>query len=1404
MNISWVIKILVALGVLVSLVGLEVGGVVYADPATQISYQGRLRSRDSGQLENGNKTMQFIIYGATGSWDSGAMTVVVRNGLFHVLLDVNLALDFNEAPYELEIVVEGESLGREPLVAVPMAVNSDMLDGHHWDEIMDLFGPDQFIENKYANLTPQEKSSFWIDTLGRIGTQDRHITLGEEGTRISSRGSSLDLNALEGDVTIGLANERFDSGFYVRGNAIFGFDNDSFDNYVIANGRFSTRNGDDGINISEADPHTISAHRDDLTVKSVGRGGFWFGNESALAFLDDEGNLEVKEDISLRDNWLDDGSDGIGIKGNGVVDYTDDANNLDSMDSHDFVWNYTNTGTPQEDVSFNITDDSFIGGDLTIGGNIMANNFPVSWGDTLLYGNEATADLLLERFRIIDVSWIGDEDEGVEVKLWGSSIVDQGAGLDLQSGNGWIDMFGNTYVQGVLQTNRVEATSGDLYFNYPNDRDNVRVGGEGESKRMYVYYSGGWGEVYHTRNFNWNSVILNQNLQKQNPGNFWIGGTGHANILMADDLLQGNQIKGGYLEISGDSLLSGQLEVGEVAEFGDEVKIQGLITGYDSLEIDQDITAQTGTILAQEGNIEAVQGEIIAQENNIIAKIGDIIAEEGEVQAHIVRAKDAGGDDAQFCLEDDCVTAWPRGFWFREEGTDFLFPNDPEDADSRDAAQNWRVSVGSEERPENDRFFQVWQDSGLRIGASGAALDLFLQDGYAKLSSEGQTMSLQHDGDEHVLLAAGGGGVGIGNVEGELDGDERLVVEGDIAWGDGTERSLLQTISEGYRWLTKDGQASIMAAEGTKFQTTSESTYLHLDNDSSNIFGWRVNEEDGENGIFIKEGGKVGIGISDPASSPPGAKSILHVRDEGILVGDTFEITSKYDGSNPLIESHDTDLFLNARKNNNVLIGSEIKDKQGLFVQTGYARVGELGSSNDFLDLKTASGTNIIESASGGGKLQISSLTGTIELLESLSGSRVAVGQDDITLQIGESGQVIDIYDSGKINAITGGTPLIINGESKEDVQIGSDSQNLTISTKSGVWLNSQGGRLKINNDPVKGLYPIQMGSDSQNITIDHFMGHITSTFDPLIFNARSGGAIRVGDTFYVELRSDALGPMIIGRSTDFADKTPLKINPYGGNVHIGTSLKVDPSDDHLEIYEAVVDITGYEELNLKYLKDLKTVDGGLTIHGNLNVSPFSGMAGDIKIAGDFLFQDGWKIDSSSGDIKFVNGGDAKFKVNNGGDLHIDGLYYCSGADLAEMIAGRVRFGRAPESGDVVIVDPLVDEGVTLTNQSYDSRVAGVVSTDPAIIMGQEGGLDETIIVEGEDGLPLALVGRVPVKVSTINGPIKRGDLLVSSTIPGHAMRADQNDLGFGMIIGKAMGELTEGQGMITVLVNLQ
>jgi hypothetical protein len=165
--------------------------------------------------------------------------------------------------------------------------------------------------------------------------------------------------------------------------------------------------------------------------------------------------------------------------------------------------------------------------------------------------------------------------------------------------------------------------------------------------------------------------------------------------------------------------------------------------------------------------------------------------------------------------------------------------------------------------------------------------------------------------------------------------------------------------------------------------------------------------------------------------------------------------------------------------------------------------------------------------------------------------------------------------------------------------------------------------------------------------------------------------------------------------------------------------------------------------------------------------------------SGDFIRA--WQTDPS----------DLRFRLTVTGTTYADGSYNTPASDFAELLPAVDGL----EPGDVLVVGE--DGKLARSTQPYQPTVVGVYSTRPGFVGGQP--------VEGklEGHIPLAVVGVVPVKASAENGPIRPGDLLVASSIPGHAMKAGPNPP-VGTVIGKALEGLDEGTGIIRMLVMLQ
>jgi hypothetical protein len=131
----------------------------------------------------------------------------------------------------------------------------------------------------------------------------------------------------------------------------------------------------------------------------------------------------------------------------------------------------------------------------------------------------------------------------------------------------------------------------------------------------------------------------------------------------------------------------------------------------------------------------------------------------------------------------------------------------------------------------------------------------------------------------------------------------------------------------------------------------------------------------------------------------------------------------------------------------------------------------------------------------------------------------------------------------------------------------------------------------------------------------------------------------------------------------------------------------------------------------------------------------------------------------------------------NGGFLSVNANY----ADLAEKYVADAAYS----PGTVLMFGG--DKEVTECAHDMCSRVAGVVSTNPAYLMNSG--------LEGEHTVELALTGRVPTKV---RGPIQKGDLMVSAG-DGHARAEGLPQVG--TVIGKALEDFNGDTGVIEVVV---
>ena len=194
------------------------------------------------------------------------------------------------------------------------------------------------------------------------------------------------------------------------------------------------------------------------------------------------------------------------------------------------------------------------------------------------------------------------------------------------------------------------------------------------------------------------------------------------------------------------------------------------------------------------------------------------------------------------------------------------------------------------------------------------------------------------------------------------------------------------------------------------------------------------------------------------------------------------------------------------------------------------------------------------------------------------------------------------------------------------------------------------------------------------------------------------------------------------------------------------------------------------------------------------NQSYFWGTAADsLRLAGnlstDYLLKTEVTLISNNitslGNITYISSGSPSTPgaIEGAWELTPGSTLQSTYADLAE----RYEADAVYEVGTVLVIGG--EKEVTTTEQFADTRVAGIVSKNPAYMMNSEAGSDETHPY-------IALKGRVPCKVV---GFIEKGDLLVTSAHPGYATAA--KSVSSGAVIGKALEGNSEGFGVIEVKV---
>lgn len=288
-------------------------------------------------------------------------------------------------------------------------------------------------------------------------------------------------------------------------------------------------------------------------------------------------------------------------------------------------------------------------------------------------------------------------------------------------------------------------------------------------------------------------------------------------------------------------------------------------------------------------------------------------------------------------------------------------------------------------------------------------------------------------------------------------------------------------------------------------------------------------------------------------------------------------------------------------------------------------------------------------------------------------------------------------------------------------------------------------------------------------------------------------------------------------------------------------SYSISSGNASLTILDLSGAVIANSEVGSSKITNLQVTDGalfeqGLSVHGGVTVGP-----GGVLVNGDIGLSTSSTLTSATNTLSFShvgvfkslatttnknifvfdtanlysqtsssttyllsvrNNGVNAFSVASNGDVAASGTLYAatvnvgtpgSPGDLAEKV--DIAPDDTAEPGDVMVVDPTREDTYRRSSGPYEQAVAGVISTNPTLTIG---------FGKTSNSAVLAMVGRVPIKVSAENGPISRGDILVTASTTGYAMRYDaskDDDTKIVGIIGVALEPLAEGQGKIMGLI---
>ena len=333
-------------------------------------------------------------------------------------------------------------------------------------------------------------------------------------------------------------------------------------------------------------------------------------------------------------------------------------------------------------------------------------------------------------------------------------------------------------------------------------------------------------------------------------------------------------------------------------------------------------------------------------------------------------------------------------------------------------------------------------------------------------------------------------------------------------------------------------------------------------------------------------------------------------------------------------------------------------------------------------------------------------------------------------------------------------------------------------------------------------------GTNAQNAAFTGALAEITvdTTNGTLrVHDGITAGGSNIATVSYVTAQIGALSANSISSGT-----SSVSIIASGGNIRSNVAgSTVQTISAGLVAITGDLSVTGNATLSGNILGDriqngtttidIQTPSGNanISVGGISNVAVFTttGLTVASNIAGGNLLLSGAIEDSAQLDIRTTaSNANIVLTPNGTGNVNISSNLMPTSNAVANIgsstaqfntIFARATSAQYADLAEMYVADANYPPGtvvefggtheITVSSASHSTAVAGIISTNPSYLMNST--------QTGEHVLPVALTGRVPCQVQ---GPVRKGDVLVASSTPGVAQRIGMNWQP-GCVVGKAM-----------------